>query len=435
MFKLYVIGFGFKPFTKELKEVIYNANFILASERLFDFFRGLEEYGKVKDKVKVINNVDQTFDFIKSQISNPESRIVLLASGDPLFYGIGRRAVKEFGKDAVEIFPDLSSIQVAFAKIKETWDDAFLMSLHGGPDPSKRRNMPYEATDIPFLLQRHNKIAILTDKENNPARIAQILSQYCASIPIKMFICEKLGYHDEKITEGMPEEIAKQTFRQPNLVILLNQNFLDVKMTQKPASCLAKERSYPDSLLGLSEDDIVHSGGLITKDEIRAIALHKLKLLPCGVFWDIGAGSGSISVEVSRLCPEVKVYAVEKDPVQTANISNNKKKFNLENLHIVEGEAPENLKDLPIPQRVFIGGSGGRLEEIINFIATTHAEIVVINAATIETFNKAFKSLHESAYNVEASQINASRIKRIGEGNYFSALNPVFIIRGWRDKV
>ena len=177
MTKIHVIGIGYKPLDKGAREVILNSSVILASNRLFEVFQGYKEYEKVKDKVKVINNVDETIKFIHSSlVTRHSSLITLLASGDPLFFGIGRRAVREFGKDIVKILPDLSSIQMAFAKIREPWDDAFLMSLHGGPDPEKRRRLPYEITDIPSLLQRYHKIAILTDKENNPAKIARFLN-------------------------------------------------------------------------------------------------------------------------------------------------------------------------------------------------------------------------------------------------------------------
>ena len=427
MLKLYVIGIGYKPYTSAISDIIAASDIILASGRLFDIFRQYAEYETAKEKIRVINNVDETFNFIKSQIPTLKSHIVLLASGDPLFFGIGRRAIREFGKESVEIIPDLSSIQLAFSKIKEPWDDAFLMSLHGGPNPYKMRRLPYDIVDIPQLLAMHNKIAILTDNVNNPSKIAQTIYSTASQNTLKMFVCEKLGYTDEKITEGTPEEIAKLSFEQPNLVILLNPMTINANASQTPLSC-----SLNNPVFGLSEEDIIHSNGLITKDEIRAVSLHKLRLLPKGIFWDIGAGSGSVSLEASRLCPETKIYAVEKDPVQIANLIENKRKFNAANIHIIEGEAPEILNDLPKPQRVFIGGSGGRLKEIIRVAVDANAGTVVINATTIETLDKAFTSLHALGYDVEAVQLGVSRLKKIGEGNYLSALNPVFIIRGAR---
>ena len=227
MNKLYVIGIGYRPLDKRAREIILNSEVILASDRLFGVFKGYEEFEKVKDKIKVINNVDETIDFIKSLIAlrtahHASRAIVLLASGDPMFFGIGSRLINEFGKEAIEIFPDLSSIQIAFSRIKERWDNAFLISLHGGPDPKKRRRLEYEINDIPMLLEEHNKIAILTDKVNNPSEVAKILNLLPSTsrFQLKMYVCERLGYPDEKITESTPEEVACIFFSEPNVVII-----------------------------------------------------------------------------------------------------------------------------------------------------------------------------------------------------------------------
>jgi precorrin-6Y C5,15-methyltransferase (decarboxylating) len=225
MNKIWVIGIGYKPLDKRAKDIIYNSDVILASNRLFEVFKGYEEFKNVKDRVLVIDNVSETINFIRSRLSNSQGQnsITLLASGDPLFFGIGRILLREFGKDVLEIFPDLSSIQIAFARIKEPWDDAFLISLHGGPDPAKRRKLEYEIDDIPALLRKHKKIAILTDKENNPVKIAKALisSPPTPRSSLIMYVCERLGYPDEKITEGAPQDIAKMSFSDPNIVVLL----------------------------------------------------------------------------------------------------------------------------------------------------------------------------------------------------------------------
>ncbi|MDO8746351.1 MAG: precorrin-6y C5,15-methyltransferase (decarboxylating) subunit CbiE, partial [Thermodesulfovibrionales bacterium] len=266
MNKIYIIGIGYKPLDKRAREIIYNSEIILASKRLSEVFKGYEEYEAVKDKVKVINNVDVTIKFIHSSlVTRPSSFITLLASGDPTFFGIGRRAVREFGKDAVEIIPDLSSIQIAFSRIKESWDDAFLMSLHGGPDPEKRRRLPYELDDIPYLLQRHNKILILTDKENNPVDIARVIISTLNSqlSTLTMYVCEKLGYPDEKIIEGTPEEIAGIVFEMPNLVILIRNSLLSFPLVGNPSELSESvkkdcgQAAITDKIkFGLSEDEI-----------------------------------------------------------------------------------------------------------------------------------------------------------------------------------
>lgn len=231
--RIYVIGIGYRPFDKKSKEIILNADIILASGRLFDIFKRYEEFVTMKDRVEVINNVDATMNFIRSEIPGLKMQgfkpktAVILASGDPMFYGIGRRTLEEFGEDMVEIFPDLSCIQVAFAKIKEPWDDAFLMSLHHGPDAQKRMEPKYGIKDIPSLLKEQRKIAVLTDKENNPARIADgILRSSAISRQlsgIRMYVCEKLGYPEEKITAGTAEDIAGMEFSEPNVVIIVKR--------------------------------------------------------------------------------------------------------------------------------------------------------------------------------------------------------------------
>jgi precorrin-6Y C5,15-methyltransferase (decarboxylating) len=440
--KLYVIGIGYKPLDKRAREIIAGSQIILASKRLFEVFKGYEEYEAVKDKVKVINNVDETIAFIKSLIPNPQSsNIVLLASGDPTFFGIGRRAVREFGKEIIEILPDLSSIQIAFSRIKESWDDAFLMSLHGGPDPEKRRRLPYELDDIPYLLQRHNKILILTDKENNPALIAKFLNSSFVTrhSSLKMYVCEKLGYPDEKITEGAPEEIAGMLFAEPNVVIVIKENsLLSFPLVGNPSELSESvkkdcgQAAMTDKIkFGLSETEIIHSRGLITKNEVRAVTIHKLSLPQRGVLWDIGAGSGSVSIEAARLYPEIKVFAVEKDEEQIKNIKENRIKFDAANIEIIKGQAPDVLINLPVPDRVFIGGSGGAIKEIIEFVSSKISSgIVVINAITIETLNEAIKSLENKGFVVEVSEISVSRSKTVSGKRHMSALNPVFIITG-----
>jgi precorrin-6Y C5,15-methyltransferase (decarboxylating) len=225
--KFYVIGIGYKPFDKKGTEIIMKADIILTSERLFDVFKRYEEFELVKGRTEVINNVDATMNFLKSHLSSLKSHAVILASGDPLFCGIGRRMVEEFGKEAVEIVPDLSSVQLAFARIKEPWDDAFLMTVHHGPDAQARRKPKFGIKDIPQLLEEHEKIALLTDRENNPTVIARELLRSSAvsyqRSAIKMFVCEKLGYPDERIIQGTPEELAAMEFSEPNVVILLRR--------------------------------------------------------------------------------------------------------------------------------------------------------------------------------------------------------------------
>ncbi|GBD95590.1 MAG TPA: precorrin-6y C5,15-methyltransferase (decarboxylating) subunit CbiE [Nitrospirae bacterium] len=425
MNKLNVIGIGYRPLDKRARDVLLNSDVVLANSRLLEVFQTCHEYEDVKDRIIVHGSVYETLDYIVDNYR--EKKITLLATGDPMFFGIGRLVVEKLGQDAVEIYPDLSSIQVAFSRIRETSNNALLMSLHGGPDPAKRRKPEYEITDLPGLLKKHNKIAILTDKINNPTEIAKeilkpsaLRSQLSA---LKMYVCEKLGYPDEKITEGRPQEISGQSFEHPNVVVIVQNT--DNKELSAISSQLSEIR------FGLKETEIQHSKGLITKDEVRAVTIHKLMLPQKGVFWDLGAGSGSVSVEAARLCPELKVYAVEKSEEQIKYLNANKERFETDNLDIIEGEAPEALKALPPPDRVFIGGSSGRLYDIVNVISTEMTSgIIVVNATTIETLNEAMQCLEQNNFEVRVSEVSISRSKVIGQRRHMSALNPVFIVIG-----
>lgn len=220
MNKLYLIGIGCRPLDEKAKEIIINSDIVLApSNRLFEIFNGYCEFETVKDKINVINDVNETIEFIKFKVQNPKSEIqsiVLLTSGDSMFHGIGRRVIQEFGKDMVEILPDLSSVQIAFSKIKEPWDDALLISLHG------RREKKYKMDDLPILIQQHNKIAILTDKNNNPQVIAKFLhsSLFTLHSSLIMYVCERIGYDDERIIQGSLEDISVMDFLEPNVVII-----------------------------------------------------------------------------------------------------------------------------------------------------------------------------------------------------------------------
>jgi len=421
---MYIIGIGFRPLEKKAAYVIRHSDVVLANSRLVEVFKNYSEYESVKDRLLVHGSVYETLDYIAENYQ--KKKLSLLAAGDPMFFGIGRLVVERLGQETVEVFPDLSSIQVAFSRVRETSNNALFISMHGGPDPEKRRKMEYELGDIPTLLRRHGKLAILTDKVNSPEAIAGTICKGEGTSPLhslKMYVCENLGYDDEKVTEGTPEELSKMSFGHLNVVII-------VKSTEKEARS-AISNQHSEIKFGMKESEIQHSKGLITKDEVRAAAIHKLRLPQTGVLWEIGAGSGSVSIEAARLCPELKIYAVEKDGDQLNNIRENKDRYSACNIEIVNGHAPEAVFQLPVPDRVFIGGSGGRLNDIVDYITgKMPSGIAVINAATIETLNEALQSLERNGFRVDVSEISVSRSKVIGGKRHMSALNPIFIVVG-----
>ncbi|MGD0229860.1 MAG: precorrin-6y C5,15-methyltransferase (decarboxylating) subunit CbiE [Syntrophorhabdales bacterium] len=417
--KLTIIGIGSRPLDRRARQAIFSAETVVAARRLCDIFRGYAEFAEVREKIREITDVDETMAFIHEGLRRGAGPIVLLASGDPLFFGIGRRAVREFGRDAVEVIPDVSSIQLAFSRIGESWEKAFFVSLHGS-GCRRQREGGYALDDLSGLLATHDTLAILTDRENNPAVIARAVATAARRPCLLFHVCERLGYDDERITAGTADEIAAMSFNDPNVVIITRTDSL------LPAGT-------PPLLprFGLREEEIAHSGGLITKDEVRAVTIHALRLPGNSVLWDVGAGSGAVSVEAARLCPGLHVFAVEKDEGQLEGMRKNKGLFGVENLSVVEGEAPSALASLPAPCRVFIGGSGGRLEEIIDVAARRMEDgIIVINAGTIETLNAAIGGLERARLRVRVSQVSVARSKKVGDKRYLAALNPVFVIVG-----
>jgi precorrin-6Y C5,15-methyltransferase (decarboxylating) len=222
--RIFVVGIGYRPLEKRVGKLLSDSKAIYASDRLLDVFTRYDEYEGVRDKLKVLNSISGTIEAMKAMLrDDPDAVVTLLASGDPMFFGIGRRAVEEFGREMIEIIPDLSSMQQAFARISEPWDNAFLMSMHGGPDPGNRRKLEYAVSDIPRLLEEHKKLAILTDDINNPTVIATELAGEAGSSGVTIHICEKLGYPDEKITAGAPQEIMTKSYSEPNVVIVTKE--------------------------------------------------------------------------------------------------------------------------------------------------------------------------------------------------------------------
>ncbi|HEW81354.1 MAG TPA: precorrin-6y C5,15-methyltransferase (decarboxylating) subunit CbiE, partial [Nitrospirae bacterium] len=398
---------------------------VLTNKSLHDVFKRYDEYESVRDRIIVHGTVYEMLDYIADNFR--DKKIALIGAGDPMFFGIGRLVIERFGQDAAEVYPDLSSMQVAFSRVKETLNNALLISLHGGPDPKKRRKRKYGIAELSYLLKRHDKIGILTDRDNGPDKIAKEIF----GADVQMYVCEKIGYDDEKIIKGTPEEIAGMSFEYPNVVIITSAIVQKCNSAVGAIHAECPLGKLPLPVFGLKENEIEHSRGLITKDEVRAVTIHKLRLPQKGVFWDVGAGSGSVSIEVAGLFPGLRICAVEKNDEQAANINENINKFSTNNIELIKGSAPEALKNLPAPDRVFIGGSGGNLSDIITTLNNKmDSGIVVINAVTIETLNEAVQSLENSGFRVDISEVSISRSKPIGDKKQMSALNPIFIISG-----
>ena len=302
-------------------------------------------------------------------------------------------------------------MQKACALFKTPWDDATIVSLHGR-----------SSAHIPGLLLANKKTLILTDKQNSPGKIADDIIGYLNLIGdpklidnIKVHVAEDLGMETENVFYGNLKKTSQTQFSSLNIICFE----LPEKGTFVP---------YP---FGLSEEEICHSRGLITKNEVRAATLHQLRLKSGGVLWDIGAGSGSISIESARSVPELTVYSIEHKEEEIANIKNNIVQFGCYNMVPVFGRAPEALDTLPAPDSVFVGGSSGSLPEIVSYVADRlqPGGRLVINGVIAKTIEQAPTLMAKHGFTVTSSNIQVTRMDPDGTKRGF---NPITILTGTR---
>ena len=221
MARLTVVGIGARPLDERARQALLAAELVIGTRRTCEVFSRYAGLAGVKGKVRQMETIGAVVASVREALEKGSGRVVLLASGDPLFFGAGRRAIETFGPDDVEVIPDVSSFQLAFARIKTAWDDALLISFHGSSDPEKRRRLRYAPADLPGLLSGHTAIAALTDREHGPAEIAAALQGATDLWPsLTIHVCERLGFEDERITEGPPGEIVSMSFNDPNVVIV-----------------------------------------------------------------------------------------------------------------------------------------------------------------------------------------------------------------------
>lgn len=399
-----IIGMGMTPqdLTGEHLKIIEEAEILVGGKRLLGYFEHCSAQKKAIDK-----NLTGLIDFIKERAASRS--IVVLASGDPLFFGIGARLVSALGGENVVIYPNISSVAAAFARIKEPWSNVPVVSLHGRNNESV----------LLRALEKENVVAVLTDPKNSPARLSQCLIAE-EFINFKICVLESLGTTDERFNWYSLDRAAEMGFAEPNLVVLK-------RSSEDPIRIKGLHLGMPDSYYH-------HQQGLITKSEIRAITLSKLRLLKDHVLWDLGAGSGSISIEASLLVPLGKVFAIEKKPERIQQIEINKCRFGINNLEIVHAVLPEGLERLPRPDRIFIGGGGRDLENIINAAAAFLKPngLIVVNTVLMQNLQTAVKALRALDFKTSEIQVQVNRSREMPWGDRLEAQNPVWIISGMR---
>lgn len=399
MKSVHVIGAGIagqEGFTPQALELIKQSNVLFGADRLLALF---PHYAGQKCVID-----DENLSDMITALRDGEGRAVVLASGDPLFFGLGRYLLRNLSEELIEFLPNVTSVQYAFAKIREPWDDSVFISVHGRA-----------LKDVVDRIVANDKAAVLTDEVSTPALIGrELLSRKRAGY--KAYLCENLGTDDEKIrvtdVKGLLEIEAA-----PLNVLLLIRAYEDNAHSYIP-------------VLGIPDEEFVSIKKLMTKEEVRVITLAKLKLRHDLCLWDVGAGSGSICIEADQMLPNGRIYAIERNEEYLRFIRRNMEKFNTRNVALVEGDAPDCLDQLPDPDRVFIGGSGGRLWDILGAVdqRLPRDGRIVLNAITLDTLTAANEYFANAGYQVEVVTVNIARTRPHSNYKMFEAYDPVYIV-------
>ncbi|MBT2728449.1 precorrin-6y C5,15-methyltransferase (decarboxylating) subunit CbiE [Bacillus sp. ISL-75] len=373
---------------------IYESELLIGGKRQLSFF---PEFAG--EKMAIEGGLSSLVERLQSETRN----VVILASGDPLFYGIGSYLSSKIDLD---IYPYLSSIQLAFARMKERWQDAYFTSVHG--------------RSIKGLAQRvdgKKTVAILTDTENSPNKIAQYLLSF-GMTEYEAFVGENLGSDKERCRWFTLAEMKDEEFSPLNVVIL-----------KKKGEC-------PHWPIGIDDAEFFQrkpDKGLITKKEIRTLSISALRLMEDSTVWDIGTCTGSVAIEAAKIAREGQVFAIEKNEGDLENCKQNLAKFRVD-ATLVHGKAPEGLDTFPDPDAVFIGGTAGGMEDILDICCSRLKARgrIVLNAVTIENLSEAMLAFKERGYETNITLAQISRSKPILNLTRFDALNPIYIIEAWR---
>jgi precorrin-6B C5,15-methyltransferase / cobalt-precorrin-6B C5,C15-methyltransferase len=406
--KIFVIGVGsdgLAGLTSRARELVASAEVLVGSESAL---RLLPEVNG--ERVRIGSDLGEVTEKIRSNFG--KKRIVVVATGDPLFYGVARYLCDRLGKDRFEVLPHVSSMQLAFARVKETWEEAYLTDL------SSR-----SLDDVLDRIRIAETVGLFTSDTYHPARIARELLVRGLDY-FRAYVCENLGGKDERITQGELAEIQQLTFDPLNVMILRRK-------PGRPDSPRAAKRlmrfGNPDEVFAQSRPKT----GLITQAEVRAIALAQLDLQPGSVMWDVGAGSGSVALEAAQLVDPGRVYAIEQDTADYHLIVANAETYGIRNVQAVFGTAPAVFQDLPDPDAIFIGGNGGEVSRLLEaaFASLRAGGRLVANVGTLEMLNLTYETLKRLSPGVSVVLMNLSRSVEQLEALRFEAVNPTFLLR------
>ncbi len=392
--RVYLAGIGMgneKIMTGEAKDIFQNCDCIIGAKRMTDV---LQSYGK---PIFTAYKPEEIQQFL---IEHKEYKNVAVAlSGDTGFYS-GAKKLKEYLPNYdVEFIPGISSVVYLAAKLGISWEDASLVSIHG-----RKQNFIYS-------LIKNEKTFLLFGGDGSGTEICEKIHYYGLG---EMVFCigRNLSYADEVVYKKSGETLTPEDFEGLAAAYVFNSN--------------------PDKRINphLTDDEFIRGKVPMTKAEIRSISISKLSLTEDAVLYDIGAGTGSISIEAALLSENIKIYAIEKNSEGIEILKQNRRKFCCDHIKIIEGDAPYALTALETPTHVFIGGSGGRLKEIVETVRKKNPKVkIVLNAISLETIGEVTQAIKEGLfYNPEIVQISLARSRKLGNYHMMTGLNPVYII-------
>ncbi len=409
--KVHIIGVGndgLQGLTSAAQELLRSADLVLGSDQALSWVGDSNA-----QQVRIGPNLQEIVRTLEANLG--QKRMVVVASGDPLFYGVARYLCDQIGKENFEVLPHVSSMQLAFARVKESWEEAYLTNLATHPLESVLDRIRIAET-----------VGLFTSEKDNPSAIArQLLARGLDYF--RAYVCENLGAPDERVTQGELSEIAEIEFAPLNVMIL----------RRKPGRPDLPSLTSGRRRFGNPDDVFVQSrpkSGLITQLEVRAIALAEMNLQPGNVVWDIGAGSGSLAIEAAQLTDPGIVYAIEQDAADYHLILANAENFGVRNLKAIHGTAPGVFSDLPSPDAIFIGGTGQEVSRLIEaaFSKLLPGGRLAMNVATMEMLSASYAVLKKLAPPVHALLVNLARGNEQMETLRFEAVNPTFLL--WIEK-
>jgi precorrin-6Y C5,15-methyltransferase (decarboxylating) len=405
--KIHIIGVGsdgLAGLTARAREILAAAEVVIGADQALQLLPDL-----AAEKRRLGPDLQEAVRIVDGLLGKGQ-RTVIVASGDPLFYGVARYLCDRLGKDRFEVLPHVSCMQLAFARVKESWEEAYLTNLATHP-----------LDTVLDRIRTAETIGLFTSEQHTPARIAHELLARGIDY-FRGFICENLAAPNERVTQGELSEIAEMEFDPLNVMILKRKP----GRPDQPRPSGRRRFGNPDDVFAQSRP----KSGLITQVEVRAIALAQLDVQPGCIVWDVGAGSGSVAIEAAQLATPGMVYAIEQDAADYHLILANAETFGVKNLKAIHGTAPAVFADLPAPDAIFVGGTGREIARLLQvaFSALRPGGRLVANVASLEMLSAAYAALKETVGRVDVLLVNLARGTEQLETIRFESVNPTFLL-------